>query len=201
VTLLSASLLYLEHVSFSEAAARVVSVSFGLLGLVLVGVCWSSGAVRSAGNRLRPASQPHLRLVRAAFVWMAIAGIIAVYAGVAGFIDGATPTQFEFDAVRHSLGVGVITNLIAGMSLMIVPEFAGQRQHTSQGRIALALFLLVNIAAVLRVLPALVGTAWSFDERNLSMAIAGTLAEVAVILFAFSFLRLVRKPAAVRRIA
>ncbi|MGE0059975.1 MAG: hypothetical protein AB7T32_18495, partial [Dehalococcoidia bacterium] len=201
VGLLSASLLYLEHVTYSESGARVVSASYAVFGLVLLGVSWTSGAVRSAGNRLRPASQPHLWLVRSAFAWMAVAGALAVYAGASGLIDGAIPGQFEFDAVRHSLGLGVITNLIAGMSLMIVPEFAAQRQHTTQRGLALTLVVLINAATLLRVAPAIAGTAWSYDLRNLSMAGAGTLAEVAVMLFAVSLIRLVRTPAAIRRSA
>jgi hypothetical protein len=47
---------------------------------------------------------------------------------------------------------------------------------------------------LLRVAPSIAGTAWSYDLRNASMAIAGSLAEVAVILFAVSLLRLFLSP-------
>jgi hypothetical protein len=198
---LAGSLLYLQHGSYSAGGARSASLSFAAFGLVLLAISWSSGAVRSIGNRLRPASQSHLWLVRSAFVWMAIAGVIALSAGAGNAIEGTLPDQFEFDAVRHSLGIGVVTNLIVGMSLMIVPEFAAQRQQADQRGLAIALFALLNIAAVLRVAPALAGTSWSFDLSNTFMAVAGTLAEVALILFAVSLFRLVFKPVAIRRYA
>jgi hypothetical protein len=188
---LAAALLYLEHGTYSSAGTGVASCCFALFGAGLLLLSWSAGALRSFGNRLRPASQTHLWLVRGAFAWMTVAGFIALYAGVAGLIDGSLPSQLQFEAVRHSLGVGVITSLIAGMSLMIVPEFAAQRQYTDQRRLALTLAALINLATLLRVAPSLAGTAWSYDARNLSMAIAGTLAEVAVILFAVSLLKLI----------
>jgi hypothetical protein len=196
---LAASLLYLEHAAYSVTGARVVSLSFACFGLLLVAISWSSGAIRSASNRLRPASQPHLWLVRSAFAWMALTGVLALVSGAISAIDGKIPDQFDFDAVRHGLGLGVITNLIAGMSLMIVPEFAAERQHADQRRLALALCLLINLAAVLRVAPALAGTDWSFDLRNASMVAAGVLAELAIILFAVSLIRLVLKPVAAWR--
>jgi hypothetical protein len=77
------------------------------------------------------------------------------------------------------------------MSLMILPEFAVQRQQAnSQRLLALVLAGLVNLAALLRVAPALAGTRWSLDERNASMAMAGSLAEAALLLIAFNVLRL-----------
>jgi hypothetical protein len=191
VTGLAATLLILNQGSSSAAVARLASLSFAVFGAALLGLSWAAGPIRSRGNRLRPASQTHLWLVRSAFAWLAIAGIIAVYAGVAGLLEGSAPAQLEFDAVRHSLGVGVITSLIAGMSLMIVPEFAAQRQHSDQRGLALVLVAFLNLAALLRVAPSLAGSAWSYDLRNASMAVAGTLAELAVILFAVSLLRLV----------
>ena len=190
VLVLAAALLYIEHLDDSRLVARLASLAFALLGLGFISLSWLTGALRSFGNRLRPASQSHLWLVRSAFVWLAIAGAIAVYSGATAAADGALPSQFEFDAVRHTLGVGVVTGLIAGMSLMIVPEFAMDRHRTDQRGLAILLFVLINTATLLRVVPSLAGTAWTFDQRNVSMAVAGTLAEVALIVFAVSLLRL-----------
>ena len=77
------------------------------------------------------------------------------------------------------------------MSLLILPEFAMQRQGpNAQRRIALLLASLVNLAALLRVAPALASTRWSLDARNASIATAGSLAELALIAFALTVLRL-----------
>jgi hypothetical protein len=78
------------------------------------------------------------------------------------------------------------------MSLMILPEFAVARQHPNRQReLALFLAVMVNASAILRVLPSLAGDAWSFNARDASMATAGTLAEVALLVFAVYFARLV----------
>jgi hypothetical protein len=115
-----------------------------------------------------------------------------VYAGIDGALDTGLPDQLLFDAIRHSLGVGVVTALILGMSLMILPEFAIARQRAKRQReLALFLAVMVNASAILRVSPSLAGEAWSFDVRNASMAAAGTLAEVALLVFAVYFARLV----------
>jgi hypothetical protein len=77
---------------------------------------------------------------------------------------------------------------------MILPEFAIARQHANRQReLALFLAIMVNASAILRVSPSLAGDAWLFDTRNASMAAAGTLAEVALLVFAVYFARLVRQ--------
>jgi glucose-6-phosphate-specific signal transduction histidine kinase len=131
-------------------------------------------------------------LLRGAFVWLVIAGGLMVYAGVDGILEGGLPSQLLFDAIRHSLGVGVITGIILGMSLMILPEFAVARQRPNRQReLALLLAVLINASALLRVLPSLAGDAWSFDTRDTSMATAGVLAETALLVFTVYFARLV----------
>jgi hypothetical protein len=78
------------------------------------------------------------------------------------------------------------------MALLILPEFAAERQRENRQRaLALVLALLTNTSALLRIAPSLAGGAWSFDQRNLSMAVAGSLAEVAMLLFAVHLLRLI----------
>jgi hypothetical protein len=189
---LGGSLFYLEHLGPSDSVAGLASAAFALFGVALLLLSWQAGVLRRSGNRLRPASQPHLLLVRSAFAWLTFAGLYAIFAGVNGAMEPGLPGQFEFDAVRHALGLGLITMLIAGMSLMIVPEFAADRLHADQKLLAVSLFTLLNLATLLRVAPSIAGTAWSFDQRNLFMAIAGTLAEAALVLFAVSLFRLMR---------
>jgi hypothetical protein len=133
-------------------------------------------------------------LVRGAFLWLTIASALTIYFGSASAVDGTLVGQFELDAVRHSLGAGVITSLIAGMSIMILPEFAQERQRPNrQAFLAFSLLVLINGAALCRVLPALFGEDWTEDQRNLSMSVAGTLAELAVLLLAISLFRLLRR--------
>ena len=191
VAILACSLLYLEYASYSRAAVRMADAAFLTLGLVLLALAWHAGVFRQAANRIRPASQTNLWLVRSAFVWLVVAALTMVYVGGSSFWAGELPGQFEFDAVRHALGVGVITMLIAGMSMMILPEFAEERlRRNRQQQLAFLLFGLLNVAAVLRVAPSLAGTSWTFDQRNLSMAIAGSFAEAALLIFTLYYLRL-----------
>ena len=93
--------------------------------------------------------------------------------------------------MRHAVGLGLVTNLILGMSLMILPEFAGERQHSNRQRLlALTLAALINASALLRVVPSVAGREWSADTRDASMALGGSLAEVAMLVFAGYLLRL-----------
>jgi hypothetical protein len=106
-------------------------------------------------------------------------------------LSAELPSQTAFDAVRHTLGVGVVTVLITGMALMILPEVAVERQGSNRQRLmAMALLVLLNVSAALRVLPSFAASSLSLDERDLSMALAGSLAEVALIVFTVYFFRL-----------
>lgn len=189
---LACALLYLEYVAYSEIAAIIASLTLGSTGVAMLSLVWMAGVLRPARNRIRPSSQPHLWLLRGAFVWLVFSGALMVYAGAEGALDGALPSQMLFDAIRHVLGVGVVTALILGMSLMILPEFAVARQRANRQReLALFLAVTINVSAMLRVVPSLAGDAWSFDARNASIATAGTLAEIALLAFAVYFVRLV----------
>jgi hypothetical protein len=186
------ALLYLDYGGYSAAVAVLGSLALAGTGVAVLSLVWIAGVLRPARNRIRPASQVHMWLLRGAFVWLIVSGVLMLYAGLDGAIDGRLPSQDLLDATRHSLGVGVVIGLILGMSLMILPEFAVGRQHPNRQR-ELAIFLaaMINLAALLRVLPSLANDAWSFDARNASMAIAGSLAEVALVVFAVYFGRLV----------
>jgi hypothetical protein len=188
---LAGSLVYIEYVSQASAARVAAGLAFTALGIVLVSLVWLTGAVRQAANRIRPSSQASLWLIRSAVLWMLLAGVACVYYGAGDTLAARVPAQTEFDAVRHMLGVGVVTILITGMALMILPEVAVERQRAHrQGQLAIVLLVLLNLSAAMRVLPSLAGTRWSFDDRNLSMAVAGSLAEMALVLFTVYLIRL-----------
>lgn len=185
------ALLYIEYGSYSEALAMLTSAALLAAGLVLLGFVWQAGVLRPRANRTRPASQPALWLVRGAFAWLLTAAALMVYFGGRAFVAQELPAQADFDAIRHAVGLGLVTNLILGMSLMILPEFAGERQHANRQRLlALTLAALINASALLRIAPSVFGEGWSSDTRDASMAFGGTLAEVAMLMFAAYLLRL-----------
>jgi hypothetical protein len=188
---LASCLLYIQYVADAVPTRLAASLAFLGLGIVLLGIVWMTGVVRQAANRIRPSSQGSLWLIRSAMLWMLISGLACVFYGARATLNGELPAQLEFDGVRHMLGVGVVTILMTGMALMILPEVAIERQSaTRQKQIALLLLLLLNLSAALRVLPSLASDRWSLDERNLSMAIAGSLAEIALVVFLVYLLRL-----------
>jgi hypothetical protein len=77
------------------------------------------------------------------------------------------------------------------MSMMILPEFAAERQGANrQQQLAFLLCGFLNAAAVLRVVPSLAGSSLAFNERTLALAAAGLLAEVALVIYALYLLRL-----------
>jgi hypothetical protein len=199
VVVFATALLYLEYGSYSRGVIVLADISLVALGIVLLMLAWQAGVLRQAANRLRPASQANLWLIRSAFVWLVVAAAIAVYVGATSLFSAQLPSQTDFDAIRHVLGLGVVTMLIAGMSIMILPEFAIERQRPNrQALLALGLVTLLNIAVILRVAPALTPARWSLDERDLSIALAGAFAEVALLTFAAYLLRLLLRQSAFR---
>lgn len=193
VLLLASPLVLIEYRSYSTTLARLSDIGLVAFGLTLVAIVWLTGVLRQYANRVRPASQPHMRLVRLALAWMAVAGAMAVYFGSKALIDGSLPLFFQLDAFRHTLALGAVTTLIFGMALLIVPEFAGERQFEHhQARLSSVLMVLIAAATVLRILPALLGTDVSADTRSWMMAVAGVLGEAALLYFAWNFFRLVR---------
>jgi hypothetical protein len=184
VVLVAGSLLWLQHVADARGIVLLAGAGFLLLGLTLLALAWQTGVIRQSANRIRPVSRPHLWLVRFAFLWVVSAGLGCVYLGLKGLVSVELPEPLHLDAVRHVLGIGVVTNLIVGMSLMILPEFAGERLGPNrQTQLAFAMVVLINAAAVLRITPSLLGTRLSIEQRDLSMALGGSLAEVGLILF------------------
>ncbi len=177
----------------ADGMNEAASLAYALSGVVLVAISLASGALTSLRSRLRPASQPHLWLVRSAAFWLLIAGAMAIFFGIRALVEGEAPAMLELDAVRHTLGVGVITMLIVGMSLLIVPEFAAQRQRSNQSYLAAMMFAFLNLATVLRVLPSVGATWFGTSERSLMMGGAGILAQAAMIVFALSLFRLMRQ--------
>jgi len=183
--LLAASLAYLEYVEQSGLAAAVAAASLAGLGGCWLAAVVVSGIFHTAADRPMIASRPHLWLVRSAFAWLALAGVLAAVTGLQGVFAGEFPGIASIDAIRHALGVGLATTLITGMGLLLLPEFATAPLHErTQSRLALCLLLLLNAATVLRVAAALLGAGSDADLRAWLQTSAGALAETALLIFA-----------------
>lgn len=198
------TMLVAEHRRLSDLLVRV-----GASGLILTGIgfamfAWMSGALTPA-TRVADASKLQFWFVRSAFAWMSVAAAMTIWFGGNAVLDASLPDQFALDAVRHTLTVGVLTNIIIGMSMLIVPEFAGRRlQHPRERWPILALLFAVNTASLARVWPALEGIDWLEDSRYVPITVAAVLAGLAVILFARMFVESVweqRNPTWARRAA
>ena len=157
--------------------------------LLLAGV-WLAGVFRPAANRLRPASQPHVWFIRSAFAWLAVAGGLSLYYGLRAAVDGAPLSYNALDAVRHTVVTGFASIMIIGMAMLVVPEFAIRRMRHGTERLApLLLLALMNTATALRVSASVAAPQLAGTDRYWPMAVAGVLAEVALLLFLALFVQ------------
>jgi hypothetical protein len=195
VSAIAGGLLLLQYASPAGLLERLVDLGFAGLGLSFLTIAWLSGAMQSLTNRLRPASEPHLRLVRLAFVWLTLGGLLTLWFGLEGLVRGELPAVQRLDALRHMTALGTITTLIVGMGLMILPEFAQQRMRPNRQRL-LSTVLLAGLftATTLRVLPGLVLPQLDPDLRDAAFASAGLIAELSFLAFAFTLFQARRAP-------
>lgn len=171
----------------SETILRIGDGGIVLTGIAFVLLVWTSGAL-SPSSRVAAASRTQFWFVRSAFAWMLVAAVLALWYGAGGLRDGRPLDQFELDVLRHVVTVGLLTTIIIGMAMLIVPEFAGRRiQHRHDGWILWAMILSLNLASALRAWPALRGIDWLGDTRYWPMAAAGLLASGVVVAFAAMF--------------
>jgi hypothetical protein len=167
---------------------RVANVTLLIIAMALLLIVWATGIFHPRADRVASASQAQFWFVRAAFVWLVVSGLLLFWYASGALADGKTLDQFEVDAVRHVLTIGVVTMMIVGMAMLVVPEFAGRRlQHPQERGVPWAMFIAINLAAMLRVWPALEGIDWLSSDRYWPMAAAGVLATAAVAAFAFMF--------------
>lgn len=196
VSLHTAPLLWAEYGGYATGLARVSGLGLALTGMVMLEIARLTGVLTPAANRVAPASRAQFRLVRLAAVWIVLAGLFAIYLGLKGLVDGEVPAFFDLDALRHMVALGVVTTLIVGMGLLILPEFAGERIGAhSQTAFSSALLVVLTAVVVLRAGPPLLLSAGS-DSREIAMAIAGILIETVILYFLFRFVSLVRRMSA-----
>ena len=148
-------------------ALDVAGTLFGLLaelGTALEGIAllWLTAVVRALSPRTPPPgrqrdpAEAHLaELTRLplteAFVWLAIAGALLLFRAGLPYVGLQPPPE---DVLRHTLGAGFVMLLIVGMSLRLIPGFAGGvRVHRL--RTATIAIWAAQAAALLRVAPPL----------------------------------------------
>lgn len=168
-------------------AVGVVLYGGALIWLTLFTGWWRSPV------RLRPTSQPFALTLQLAMAWSAVAGLLLIVGGLDALLD-ARPIEFAtFDAVRHVIGLGVVTTAIVGMAQLILPEFAGERlRHPPGAWRGTGLAIALAVATALRVGARLFEDALSTDAIYWLMSVAGTIALAVVVILAYYFWRALR---------
>jgi hypothetical protein len=188
VVMYAGAMLSVEYDVATELRWRWSDAGMLVIAVAIAAVAVMSGALHIGRSRVAAASQTQFWLVRSAFAWLALTAVVmAWYAGRAIY-HGDTFDTWELDTVRHMLALGVITMMIVGIAMLVVPEYAGRRlQHPDEGPIVWAMVLALNAAAVLRTWPPSEAAEWLDDSRYWPIAIGGLLAIAVVLVFAAMF--------------
>jgi hypothetical protein len=156
-----------------------------VLALGLLCACGCMGVWRSP-SRLRERSRPVGLLLRSAFGWAAVAALLLLYGAFAGARHHAPPPAYTADAVRHVIGIGVVSMLIVGMTYLVGHTFAEERANDAGMARRLRTYEgLLSVAAILRAVAALLEGRVAPLWRFWLMAGAGALVFLAVALFAY----------------
>jgi metal-sulfur cluster biosynthetic enzyme len=169
---------WLQTISIYAMAAGVVLFAFAL-NLHLP-------AVR---DETSDAPGPHEKLIRTAYVWLAIAFAIEVWYSTKGLASDFRPDFLENGAARHALAIGFFTQMIFGVGSRALPAFAGKKLHSE--KLVTIAWLLINIATLQRVGHALLpwgDATFRYDH----IAAAGAIGLVALIAFTYNIMRTVR---------
>lgn len=187
----AAAALYAAYAEDASAAVmRAAGAGLFVAALAFVGIAGLSGVFRPGANRVAAASQLQFWFVRGAMAWLTVSALMLAWFSLRAFAGPRFVDAFAMDAVRHAVAVGVLTQMIVGMAMLVVPEFAGRRlQHPGERWIIIAMVAALNVAVALRVWPPIEGIDWLESTRWWPMAIAGALAEFVLIAFAFMFLQ------------
>lgn len=175
-----------------EVTQRLFAAGLLLVGLAMLVLAPQAGSIWGKATRLRPRSRAAARYVLAANWWAIVAAILLIYAGARSGWTGEFESFAARDAARHAFGVGLITMLIPGMAQLVAPMFALSRAEAKPPDLMeRAPFWLLIAAATLRV-----GAGLAFghggDARLHTVALAGALAWLALVIFAISVFLAVR---------
>ncbi|MDA1147545.1 MAG: NnrS family protein [Chloroflexi bacterium] len=168
------------------------AIGLVLLGAAFVWLTFFTGWWRSP-IRLRPGSQPFALTLQLAMAWCTIANLLLIGAALNALANGR-PVEFgTFDAVRHIIGLGVVTTAIVGMAQLILPEFAGERlRRPPAAWRGTGLAIALAVATALRAGARLFVDSLSGDAYYWMMAIAGSLALGVIVTLAYLFWRAAR---------
>lgn len=214
--------LVMRLAAYAGAPPLAQAVGMVLEGAALLGSSWlldapwlrtraavladTAARARARGVEPRPAAPLPGELVaadlllRQAYGWLIVAGLLLLGGGLAEAVGAAALPQ---DAERHALGAGFITLLILGMGVRLVPGFLGRRKMAS-GSLVWATLWLGSAAALLRVGPpianwlvALAGapplpTYGALGGLGGLLALSGVLDVLAVAAFGWNLWRTLR---------
>lgn len=172
----------------SPGLARMADVALLVVAAAMLLIVWATGLFHPRANRVAAASQAQFWFARTAMGWLLVTALLLAWYAAGKLNDARVLDQYQVDGVRHLLTLGVVTMMIVGMAMLVVPEFAGRRlQHPGEGVLTWTLFVALNAATALRAWPALEGVGWLNDDRYWPMAAAGGLAIGVVAVFATIF--------------
>lgn len=89
-------------------------------------------------------------LIKSSFLWLTIASVLGIYLNMALWFK--IPTELSIDGIRHALLLGFTTPLIIGMGVRMIPGMSGKRRLMNPN-LVLWIGLLINMAAILRIIP------------------------------------------------
>ncbi|MCA9824123.1 MAG: hypothetical protein KC479_01685 [Dehalococcoidia bacterium] len=163
----------------------------GLASLVLAPLC---GSIWGQAHRLRPRARSASRFVIAGNIAGMTGGVLLLVAGIHTFAEGSIVSFHLRDAARHAFGVGLVTMLILGMAQLIAPVFAMSRAEDRGPSLPerLPFWLLIG-AVVLRVGAGIVRETSDMDLLHHTIALAGTMAWLALLLFAIAVAQAIRR--------
>ena len=183
-----------------EQSARLSGAGLFAAGIGMAWLAVIAGSVWGRPTRLRPRAKFAARFVLAANLSAVAAGVLLAWAGLETLAEGHYAAFPARDAARHIIGIGLVTMLIMGMARLVAPVFALERTESGVPRLyERAPFLLLLAALLLRAGAGLLGEHISYDARMHAAAAAGTLAWLAIVVFAISVARAVRAEPATRR--
>lgn len=140
------------------------------------------------------ADRGHMKVIRTAYAWLAVAFAIEVYVATRSLGDWS-PDFFQAGVVRHALALGFATQMILGVGRRLLPALA---ERPVRHRLILDIsFWLLNLAIVTRVLYAPFGGGSALVRFD-HIAWSGAVALVALLLFVYAMARSLMGPPAVR---
>jgi uncharacterized protein involved in response to NO len=173
------------------------NAGFLLVGAGLILIVATLGIFKGSPHRLRESARRNMRFVRSAYAWLALAAVLQVYFAALALADSRFVADFQTDAVRHFIAIGFLTTVILGMAFLVMPALAMRRlSRRSAGIVAVVLLSLLHGAAASRGLGSLIVNEGHLNGGYWTMTVGGTLAVLAMAIFAGYMLWSPREPPA-----